>query len=35
MLRGLGIMTLAILIMLAAVVIASVVGWHGRGRWYY
>jgi len=35
MLWGLGIMTVAILIMLAAVVIVSVVGWHGRGRWYY
>jgi len=34
MLWGLGIMTVAILIMLAEVVIVSVVGWHGRGRWY-
>jgi hypothetical protein len=34
MLWGLGIMTVAILIMLVAVVIVSVVGWHGRGRWY-
>jgi hypothetical protein len=31
---GLGIMAATVLIMLAAVIVATAVAWHGHGRWY-
>jgi hypothetical protein len=34
MLWGLGIMKKGILIMVVAIIIATGVAWHGRGRWY-
>jgi hypothetical protein len=34
MLWGLGIMEIAILIMVVAIIIVAGVAWHGRGRWY-